>query len=192
MHELNSLLAFRNAGLVVSVDDFVPAKLRRRLRALPSEVTVRGWEVEIGYEVEDWAMPIAPGEEDTVPSGAAAAEATTAEEVMRVGVARLRLPEKLARTLDKDELPALDRPLRFEVSRGSRGVLRADTIGELQELLEGPWTPTEKFEDESGRNRHSRRKEARSQQSPRNAPKRGARGGPPRNSRGGRRGRPRR
>ena len=33
----------------------------------------------------------------------------------RVGVARLRLPEKLARTLIDEELPALDRPLRFVV-----------------------------------------------------------------------------
>ncbi len=110
---------------------------------------------------------------------------------MRVGVARLRLPEKLARTLDEDELPALDRPLRFEVSRGARGMVRADTIGELQELLEGPWTPTAGSEDESRRNRHSRRKEARSQQSSRNAPKRGTRGSPPRGSGDGRRGRPR-
>ena len=42
-----------------------------------------------------------------------------------VGVARLRLPEKIARTLTEDELPALDRPLRFVVTRGARGAARA-------------------------------------------------------------------
>jgi ATP-dependent helicase HrpA len=59
------------------------------------------------------------------------------------GVARLRLPEKIARTLHESELPALDRPLRFTVHRGARGSLRAATLDELQELLERPWMPDE-------------------------------------------------
>jgi ATP-dependent helicase HrpA len=59
------------------------------------------------------------------------------------GVARLRLPEKMARTLHESELPKLDRPLRFAVHRGARGSLRAATLDELQELLERPWMPDE-------------------------------------------------
>jgi len=47
----------------------------------------------------------------------------------------------MARTLREEELPDFDRPLRFEVSRGARGVVRADSLGELKEKLQGPWTP---------------------------------------------------
>ena len=59
------------------------------------------------------------------------------------GVARLRLPEKLARTLTEEELPALDRPVRFIVLRGPRGAVRATTLDELQEVLDRPWSPDE-------------------------------------------------
>ena len=43
----------------------------------------------------------------------------------------------MARTLTEEELPALDRPLRFVVTRGARGAARGDTLGELQEELDG-------------------------------------------------------
>jgi hypothetical protein len=46
----------------------------------------------------------------------------------KIGIARLRLPEKLARTISESELPVLDRPLRFIVIRGQRGAIRADTL----------------------------------------------------------------
>jgi ATP-dependent helicase HrpA len=59
------------------------------------------------------------------------------------GVARLQLPEKLARTLVAEELPDLDRPLRFVVTRGPRGAVRADSLEEMQALLDRPWTPSE-------------------------------------------------
>jgi hypothetical protein len=58
-------------------------------------------------------------------------------------VARLRLPEKIARTLTEAELPVLDRPLRFVVLRGQRGAVRARTLDELQEALDRPWSPDE-------------------------------------------------
>src|SRR5450432_633258 len=83
--------------------------------------SVRDHDVPIEYDVED--APDSPGG--------------------KVGVARLRLPEKMARTLHESELPALDRPLRFAVHRGARGSLRAATLEELQELLDRPWMPDE-------------------------------------------------
>ena len=58
-------------------------------------------------------------------------------------VARLRLPEKLARTLTESEIPELDRPLRFVVTRGARGAARAATLAALQEELERPFTDEE-------------------------------------------------
>ena len=60
-----------------------------------------------------------------------------------IAVARLRLPEKMARTLIDEELPELDRPVRFAVTRGARGSVRAATLRELQELLDRPWSPGE-------------------------------------------------
>jgi hypothetical protein len=116
--ELRSMTDFRHARVHVNPDDFVPRGERERYAALPSSVPVRDKEVEIHYDVEE------------TPDG-------------NVGVARLRLPEKLARTLAEEELPSLDRPLRFIVMRGARGAARAATLGELQEELERPFTEKE-------------------------------------------------
>jgi uncharacterized membrane protein YgcG len=95
------------------------------------------------------------------------------------GVARLQMPEKLARNLVKEELPALDRPLRFVVTRGARGTVRGDTLHEVQELLARPWSSDEEP-------RESRRG-GRDERGGRND--RGGRGGG-RDDRGGRGGRP--
>lgn len=135
--QVNSLQAFRDARLTVRADDFVQVEQRKQLWALPSTVLVRAREVELAYDVE---------------------EATSGEGAPQlIGVARLLLPERLARTLTEDELPALDRPLRFVVARGQRGALRADTLEALQEKLEGPWTPDgeETPAQRSGRNNRS-------------------------------------
>jgi hypothetical protein len=98
--------------------------------ALPDSVTIRDREVPIEYGVEDGVG----------------------------GIARLRLPEKMARTLVDAELPELDRPARFVVTRGQRGAVRASTLDELQDLLDRPWSPDEEPEERPrGRERHSRR-----------------------------------
>jgi hypothetical protein len=139
---VNSLQTFRNARLTVRVDDFVPPKLRAQLMALPSTVQVRDQDVEIHYDVEERNSTTL---EKTTAENSARTESGT-----HVGVARLRLPEKLARTLTENELPSLDRPLRFLVTRGQRGAVRAATLEELQELLEGPWTPNERDSESGG------------------------------------------
>jgi hypothetical protein len=110
---------FRHARLVLDADQVVPPAVRERYAALPSRVAVRDREVEIHYDVEE--------DEKGAP----------------LGVARLRLPEKLARTLTESELPVLDRPLRFIVTRGARGAARAASLAELQEELERPFTEQE-------------------------------------------------
>jgi hypothetical protein len=123
---VNSLDAFRAADLTLDLSGVVPEAERATWMALPSVATIRDREVEIEYDVE----------ED--PSGG------------MTGVARLRLPEKMARTLAEQELPALDRPLRFIVTRGQRGAARGKTLDELQEVLDRPWTEHE-VERESAR-----------------------------------------
>jgi hypothetical protein len=109
---------FKAARLSVDRERFVPREMRDRLEKLPGSVMVRDREVEIDYDVEE-------------------------RDGQRTGVARLRLPEKIARTLTAAEIPSLDRPVRFVVLRGQRGAVRADDLEDLQERLAQPWSPDE-------------------------------------------------
>jgi hypothetical protein len=115
---VRSLAEYHAAPLRLQLDDLVPPAELAGLDALPDHVTVRGTRVDVQYDVE-------------------------AREGAPLGVARLRLPEKLARTLVDAELPPFDRPYRFIVLRGARGAVRADTLEELQELLDRPFMPDE-------------------------------------------------
>ena len=115
---VHSLADFRSAPLAIDFDALVSPDVRAKWLALPDTVVVRGREVPIDYDVEE-------------------------SEGQSHGVARLRLPEKLARTLSEEELPAFDRPIRFTVLRGPRGAVRASSLDELQEMLDRPWSPDE-------------------------------------------------
>ena len=120
---IRSYEEFRARPLTVDIDALVPPAERARWMALPDSVTIRDREVPIEYAVEDEVG----------------------------GVARLRLPEKVARTLVAAELPEMDRPVRFVVTRGQRGAVRASSLDELQDLLDRPWAPDE--EEASQRHR---------------------------------------
>jgi hypothetical protein len=124
--QVSSTDDFQSASLGVDREKFVPFEVRERLDRLPNQVTIRDRDVEIDYDVEE-----RDGE--------------------RRGVARLRLPEKVARTLTAAEVPALDRPVRFVVLRGQRGAVRADTLEDLQERLAQPWSPDEVEETQDDR-----------------------------------------
>jgi hypothetical protein len=115
---VRSMDEFGSSRLTVDADRFIPREARARLEHLPNHVKIRDRDVEIDYDVED-----RNGE--------------------RRGVARLRLPEKIARTLTEAEIPELDRPVRFVVLRGQRGAVRAETLDDLQERLAQPWSPDE-------------------------------------------------
>ena len=115
---ITSINDFRNTRFTLDPDEIVPREVRERYENLPETVIIRDREVDLEYDVEE-------------------------NDGKLTGVARLRLPEKLARTLVDEELPVLDRPLRFVVIRGQRGAIRADSLDELQELLEQPWSPDE-------------------------------------------------
>ncbi len=147
LRAVTTLHDFHLADLGLDSDDFVPRATRERYLALPDETTVREKKVPIEYDVEEGTG----------------------------GVARLRLPEKLARTLAESELPHLDRPLRFVVPRGQRGAVRGATLGEVQELLDQPWTPEEISRAEYGEQK--RRDEQRDALRARDDRGRGKRGG---------------
>jgi hypothetical protein len=162
---VSSLDELRSAQLRLDLDSLVAPEIRARYLALPSTVMIRDREVEIDYDVEE-------------------------RDGARFGVARLKVPEKLARTLTEDELPVLDRDVRFIVQRGQRGSVRADTLERLQELLDQPWTDEEVQRHERAREEHAERKrdEHRGRRTRAAASEfRRSRGG---GSRGGSRGRP--
>ncbi|HLE57507.1 MAG TPA: DEAD/DEAH box helicase, partial [Rhodothermia bacterium] len=119
---IESMDEFRNARLALRREEFVPAEVSERFAGLPSTTEIRDREIDIDYDVEE-------------------------QDGERIGIARLRLPEKLARNIDASELPVLDRPLRFVVIRGQRGAIRAASLDELQEILERPWSPDEVEEE---------------------------------------------
>ncbi|HEX8536515.1 MAG TPA: hypothetical protein VF664_03565, partial [Cystobacter sp.] len=110
---------FQARPLTLDLDALLPPGVREEFLSLPDVVEVREEEVELDYEVEQ--------DETGAP----------------VGVVRLHLPEKLARTLVEEELPLFDRPVRFIVGRGRRGAVRADSLLDLQEQLDMPWMPDE-------------------------------------------------
>ena len=84
----------------------VPEATRDRLASLPNGVRLLGDTVPIHYE--------------TGPDG---------------GVARLHLREGQVRRLREEDLPGLDRPLRFAVLRGNHPALEADTLEALRAAL---------------------------------------------------------
>ena len=144
LSNVSSLAQFKQAQIKVDADAIVPAATRERYASLPSSTRVRDRDVEIYYDVEETAEGTA------------------------VGVARLRLPEKLARTLAEEELPALDRPLRFIVTRGARGAARASSLSALQDELERPFTQEELADLD--RSDNTRRQERRDRKRDRRAP----------------------
>ena len=109
----------RAMPLLLDRRDFLNEAQLAAARALPGAVEIRDRTVGIDYDVEE------------LDGG-------------RIPVARLRLPEKLARTLVPEELPVLDRALRFVVPRGQRGAVRANDLHELQDRLDLPFTDEER------------------------------------------------
>ncbi|HWB43553.1 MAG TPA: DEAD/DEAH box helicase, partial [Gemmatimonadales bacterium] len=104
--EVASWEEFQRARLVLDPAELVVDSTRERLDALPGMVRVRGDAAPVDYELQDG-----------------------------VAVARVRLREGQARRLRADEVPVLDRPVRFTVQRGRHPPILADTVPALQALL---------------------------------------------------------
>jgi ATP-dependent RNA helicase HrpA len=97
---------FLRTRIVLDPAELIQPATRERLESLPGRLHLRGDAVPLDYEIQ-------AGQ----------------------GVARVRLREGQAKRLRQDELPPLDRPLRFAVQRGRHPPLLADTIPALQGLL---------------------------------------------------------
>lgn len=139
MHDAMDYEHVRALPLRMVRHDFVTDAQVAEARALPDDVLVRDKAVPLDYDVEDVDGALRP-------------------------VVRLRLPEKMARTLVEEELPTMDRALRFVVPRGQRGSVRAADLLTLQERLDDPFTDEERENEqrlrEVRRNRSSNRSSA--------------------------------
>ena len=150
LRDVTSMGAFQSAPLKLDLWPLVSTSERERLLALPSAVEVRGKWIDVDYDLEERPL-LAESEKREANS-----DKQTTPELPALAVARVRLPEKLARTLVEAELPTLDRPLRFVVTRGPRGTVRASSLEELQALLDRPWSPDEPVQERPRRKRDER------------------------------------
>jgi ATP-dependent helicase HrpA len=97
---------FIGVRIALDPDAAIPEGERTRLDALPSSAFLYGDRVPLDYDVEQG-----------------------------VGIVRLRLKEGQARRLHPGDLPPLDRPVRFTVTRGKHEAVRAASLAELREGL---------------------------------------------------------
>jgi ATP-dependent helicase HrpA len=143
--DVRSYSDFRRARLGIDADAILPAAERERWMALPDVVEIRGREIPVRYDVEERDGATTP-------------------------VARLTLPEKMARTLADEELPAFDRPFRFVVARGQRGAARAETLDVLRDELDRPFTDDELASlDRAAERKREERKQRRGERTARDA-----------------------
>ena len=103
LRDVNSLEEFSETRLDLDVDNLIPVEERDRLDALPSSASVRGDTVPLKYEIED-------GE----------------------AIVRLIVRMGQARRIRRGDLPPVDRPLRFTVTRGKHKAIHAPDLDELQ------------------------------------------------------------
>ncbi len=97
---------FLHRRITLDANSLVAVDMRERLWALPSSVHIHGDAVPLDYDVEDG-----------------------------IGVVRLRLREGQARRLRENNLPRVDRPIRFTVVRGRHPAVRASSLPELEAAL---------------------------------------------------------
>jgi len=102
---IGSYSDFLATPLEIDPEDFVPRAERKRWLSLPDSVEIRGAEHPIDYALEDGTA-----------------------------VARVRIPEKALWQIREEDLPDLDRPLRWTVLRGKKGAVRASSLEEAREL----------------------------------------------------------
>ncbi|MGH7530288.1 MAG: DEAD/DEAH box helicase [Gemmatimonadales bacterium] len=106
MKTVRSWDAFIGTRLVLDPEADIPQAERDRLDQLPASVFLYGDRIPLDYDVE-----------------------------RGLGVVRMRLKEGQARRLHPRDLPPLDRPVRFTVTRGKHEAVRAATLEELREGL---------------------------------------------------------
>lgn len=141
LSNVNSVHDWRASPISIDWESVMPAGDREQWMTLPGAAEVRGRTVPLEYDVE-------------IDAGGA-----------KLGVVRLRLPEKLVSAITDEDIPELDRPIRYVVHRGARGSVRGESLSDLKLKLSerrASWEQTGRDgrdgRDGSGRNkaRHGR------------------------------------
>ena len=101
--DVGSYREFLDSAFRIDPDDLVPADERARWMALPDSIELGGREYPLDYAVEDGQA-----------------------------VVRARVPAKILQHLDEEDLPVLDRPLHWTVTRGKREAVRAESLEEAR------------------------------------------------------------
>lgn len=107
MGGVHSYADFLETPLQIDPDEIVPASEREHWLALPDMVEIGGREFPLDYHLE--------GE---------------------TGVVRVRVPAGMVPYLDEDEIPTLDRPLRWTLLQGKREAIRADSLADAKRQLD--------------------------------------------------------
>lgn len=128
LESVNSWEEFLGTPVNLEAEGLVAASERTRLDALPGVVRLHGDAVALEYRVEQG-----------------------------MAIVRLVLREGQARRLTERDLPALDRPIKFEVLRSGEDHVIADTLAELHHLLRQPRRRVRRHERRPVRNRRGGR-----------------------------------
>lgn len=123
LRDVKSYAEFLETPLRVDADALVPPEERARWMALPDTIWIGMREYPLDYAFE--------GETPVV---------------------RARIPAKTLNEVDEEDLPALDRPLHWTVTRGKHEAIRAATIEEARRLVRetSPATRARAREQEDG------------------------------------------
>ncbi|HEU4453393.1 MAG TPA: hypothetical protein VFR81_10045, partial [Longimicrobium sp.] len=121
--EIRSYPEFMETPLRVDPDELVPADERARWMALPDAIWIGDRQYPLDYVLDG----------DTA-------------------VVRARIPAKTLNEVDESELPELDRPLHWTVTRGKHEAVRAATLDEARVLVRetSPATRARARDDEEG------------------------------------------
>jgi ATP-dependent helicase HrpA len=103
---ISSYREFLETPLRINPDELVPAAERARWMALPGSIWIGDHDYPLDYAFE--------GETPVV---------------------RARIPAKVLNQVDEEELPALDRPLHWTVTRGKHEAVRASSLDEARQLV---------------------------------------------------------
>ncbi|HET6764663.1 MAG TPA: hypothetical protein VFH27_13355 [Longimicrobiaceae bacterium] len=110
---VNSYADFLEAEVRLAPDELVPAEERAKWMALPDSIELLGRTFPLDYHMEG-----------------------------STAVVRARIPAALLEQLDEDDVPKLDRPLRWTILRGKKEAVRAESLSEAREMMErGPRRP---------------------------------------------------
>jgi ATP-dependent helicase HrpA len=106
LRDVKSYDEFLQTPLPIDPDSLVPPAERAKWMALPDSIEIQAREYPLDYVIEDGTA-----------------------------VVRARIPEKVLWHLDEDDLPTLDRPLHWTVTRGKREAVRAETLEEARLMV---------------------------------------------------------